>query len=231
MPATTTAFVQVGESLHHMMSLPFLPLEWSIPLGIGIIAWVLFMTLACSNSVNFTDGMDGLASGTMLICSIAFVVIAYLTSRVDACAYLNIFYVPGSQEVAIFSSAIAGACLGFLWFNAAPAKVFMGDTGSQALGGALAVIATCVKQEFLLPVVGFIFFLEGASVLLQVGSYRLRGGKRIFLCAPIHHHFQYKGWPETRIVVRFLDCCSGLRVNGYRHVEVTITFETTLRAY
>ena len=187
----------------HYLSIPLIPLESSLYLGGGIILWVIVMTFACSNSVNFTDGMDGLASGTMLIAAMAFVVIAYACSRFDVASALRIFYVPGAQEVAVFCAAICGACLGFLWFNAPPAEVFMGDTGSQALGGALAVIATSVKQEFLLPVVGFVFFIEGGSVLLQVASYRLRGGKRIFLCAPLHHHFQYKGWPETKIVLRF----------------------------
>ena len=187
----------------HSLSIPLVPLESSLNLGWGIIVWVIVMTFACSNSVNFTDGMDGLASGTMLISAMAFVIIAYACSRFDVASALHIFYVPGAQEVAVFCAAICGASLGFLWFNSAPAEVFMGDTGSQALGGSLAVIATSVKQEFLLPVVGFVFFIEGGSVLLQVASYRLRGGKRIFLCAPLHHHFQYKGWPETKIVLRF----------------------------
>lgn len=191
------------ETLRHALALPLVPAEAAIPLGIGIIIWVVVMTFACSNSVNFTDGMDGLASGTMLIAAMAFTVIAYLASRIDTAAYLHIFYVAGGQEVAVFCAAIGGACLGFLWFNAAPAEIFMGDTGSQALGGVLALVATAVKQEFLLLLVGFVFFLEGASVAIQVVSYRLRGGKRVFLCAPIHHHFQYLGWPETRIVLRF----------------------------
>ncbi|MFW5844809.1 MAG: phospho-N-acetylmuramoyl-pentapeptide-transferase [Planctomycetota bacterium] len=194
---------EFAQTLSAHITLPLIPVEAAIPLGFGLVVWVVVMTFACSNSVNFTDGLDGLAAGTMLIAVLAFMVIAYLTSRVDAAAYLRIFYVPGAQEVAVFCAAVAGACLGFLWFNAAPAEIFMGDTGSQALGGALAVIATCVKQEFLLLLVGFVFFLEGASVAIQVASYRLRGGKRVFLCAPIHHHFQYLGWPETRIVTRF----------------------------
>lgn len=191
-----------GDMMHYL-SIPMLPLEYSLYLGVGIVLWVVVMTFACSNSVNFTDGMDGLASGTMLIAAMAFVVIAYACSRIDAASYLRILYVPGAQEVAVFCAAICGACLGFLWFNAAPAEIFMGDTGSQALGGALAVVATSVKQEFLLPVVGFVFFIEGGSVFLQVAYFKLTGGKRIFLCAPLHHHFQYKGWPETKIVLRF----------------------------
>ena len=187
----------------HQLSFPFIPVEHVINLGIASIVWVVFVTSACANGVNFTDGMDGLASGTMLIAALAFMVIAYLTSRVDAADYLKVLYISGGQDVAIFCAAIAGACLGFLWFNCAPAEVFMGDTGSQALGGVLGLVALNTKQEFLILLVGFIFVIEAASVAIQVASYRLRGGKRVFLCAPIHHHFQYKGWPESKIVMRF----------------------------
>ena len=183
---------------------PFLPLEYALPVGfIGLIVWALVMTFACSNSVNFTDGMDGLAGGTMLIAMIAYMGIAYAASHFVASHYLGIFHVPGAQEVAVFCAAIAGACLGFLWYNAAPAQVFMGDTGSQALGGVLAMVSLTTKQEFLILLVGFVFFMEGASVALQVGYFKLTRGRRLFLCAPIHHHFQYKGWPETTIVFRF----------------------------
>lgn len=187
----------------HQLSFPFVPVEYALNLGLWSILWVVFVTSACANGVNFTDGMDGLAGGTMLIAALAFMVIAYLTSRVDAADYLKVLYISGGQEVAIFCAAIAGACLGFLWFNCAPAEVFMGDTGSQALGGALGLIALSTKQEFLILLVGFIFVIEAASVAIQIASYRLRGGKRVFLCAPIHHHFQYKGWPESKIVMRF----------------------------
>ena len=190
-------------TVQHALALPFLSLDWAWNIGVGVVVWTLFMTLACSNSVNFTDGMDGLAAGVMLIAVAAFMVMAYLASHFVAAHHLGIFMVLGAEEVAVFSAAIAGACLGFLWFNCHPAQVFMGDTGSQALGGALAMISICSKQEFPLLVVGFVFFLEGLSVALQVGYFKLSGGKRIFLCAPIHHHFQYKGWPETRIVQRF----------------------------
>lgn len=187
----------------HELAFPLLPLSWAINLGLWSILWTVLMTLSCANAVNFTDGMDGLASGTMLIAALAFMVIAYATSRVDTTEFLKVLYVPGGQEVAVFCAAVAGACLGFLWFNCAPAEVFMGDTGSQALGGFLGLAALNTKQEFLVLLVGFIFFIEAASVLLQVGSYRLRNKKRIFLCAPLHHHFQYKGWPEAKIVLRF----------------------------
>lgn len=187
----------------HQLNFPFVPVEYALNLGMWSVLWVVFVTSACANGVNFTDGMDGLAAGTMLIAALAFMVIAYLVSRVDAADYLKVLYISGGQEVAIFCAAIAGACLGFLWFNCAPAEVFMGDTGSQALGGALGLIALSTKQEFLILLVGFIFVVEAASVAIQIASYRLRGGKRVFLCAPIHHHFQYKGWPESKIVLRF----------------------------
>jgi len=187
----------------HQLAFPFVPVEYALNLGLWSVLWVVFVTSACANGVNFTDGMDGLAGGTMLIAALAFMVIAYLTSRVDAADYLKVLYISGGQEVAIFSAAIAGACLGFLWYNCAPAEVFMGDTGSQALGGALGLIALSIKQEFLILLVGFIFVVEAASVAIQIASFRLRGGKRVFLCAPIHHHFQYKGWPESKIVMRF----------------------------
>lgn len=192
-----------GQSVAGHVVIPLLPLEMAIPLGLGMVVWVMVMLFACSNAVNFTDGMDGLAAGTMLISVLAFMVIAYVSSHFIASFYLKIPYVLGNQEVAVFCAALAGACLGFLWFNCAPAEVFMGDTGSQGLGGALALVALTTKQEFLILIVGFVFFAEALSVLLQVVSYRLRGGKRIFLCAPIHHHFQYLGWAESKIVLRF----------------------------
>jgi phospho-N-acetylmuramoyl-pentapeptide-transferase len=187
----------------HQLSFPFVPVEYALNLGLWSVLWVVFVTSACANGVNFTDGMDGLAAGTMLIAALAFMVIAYLTSRVDAADYLKLLYISGGQEVAVFCAAVAGACLGFLWFNCAPAEVFMGDTGSQALGGVLGLVALSTKQEFLILLVGFIFVMEAASVAIQIASFRLRGGKRVFLCAPIHHHFQYKGWPESKIVLRF----------------------------
>jgi len=196
--------VVARETVHHFITVPFLPLDLALPVGaVGLVLWAVAMTFCCSNAVNFTDGMDGLAAGTMLIACLAFMVIAYLASHFVAAHYLGIYHVAGSQEVAVFCAALAGACLGFLWYNAAPAQIFMGDTGSQALGGALAMISLTCKQEFLILLVGFVFFLEGASVLLQVGYFKMSGGRRLLRCAPIHHHFQYHGWPETRIVFRF----------------------------
>ena len=187
----------------HQLAIPFVGIHHALDLGLFSVVWAMFVTTACANGVNFTDGMDGLAAGTMVIAGIAFALIAYLVGRVDAAQYLTAFYVPGGQDVAIACAAVAGACLGFLWFNCSPAEVFMGDTGSQALGGFLGLAALNTKQEFLVLVVGFIFVLEALSVALQIASFRLRGGKRIFLCAPIHHHFQMQGWSETKIVIRF----------------------------
>jgi phospho-N-acetylmuramoyl-pentapeptide-transferase len=186
----------------HQLSFPFVPVEYAINLGMWSVLWTVFVTVACANGVNFTDGMDGLASGVMLVAALAFMVIAYVTSRVDTADYLQVLYVSGGQETAVFGAAIAGACLGFLWFNCAPAEVFMGDTGSQALGGALGLMALSTKQEFLVVLVGFVFVVEAASVALQIASFRLFG-RRIFRCAPIHHHFQYAGWSESKIVLRF----------------------------
>jgi phospho-N-acetylmuramoyl-pentapeptide-transferase len=175
----------------------------AVGVGLGLVAWVAFVTTACANGVNFTDGMDGLAAGTVLIAALAFMVIAYVTSRVDTADYLKVLFVSGGQEGAVFCAAIAGACLGFLWFNCQPAEVFMGDTGSQALGGALGLVALNTKQEFLILLVGSVFVAEAASVAIQVFAFRCCGGRRVFRCAPLHHHFQYLGWPESKIVLRF----------------------------
>jgi len=192
----------------HQLAFPFVAVKYALTMGLWSVLWAVFVTTACANGVNFTDGMDGLAAGTVFIAALAFVVIAYATSRVDTADYLRVLFIPDGEEVAVFCAAIAGGCLGFLWFNCAPAEVFMGDTGSQALGGTLGLIALNTKQEFLILLVGFVFVMEAASVLIQKAvfkatKHRPGGGRRVFLCAPIHHHFQYKGWPESKIVLRF----------------------------
>ncbi|MEK7412523.1 MAG: phospho-N-acetylmuramoyl-pentapeptide-transferase [Planctomycetota bacterium] len=186
----------------HQLAFPFVSVIHAIDLNFWIVPWAAFVATSCANGVNFTDGMDGLASGTVFIAAIAFVIIAYLVSRVDSADYLQLLYVSGGQEVAVVCAAMAGACLGFLWFNCAPAEVFMGDTGSQALGGTLGLAALMTKQEFLLLLVGAVFVVEAASVVIQVISFRCFG-RRVFLCTPIHHHFQYLGWSESKIVLRF----------------------------
>jgi phospho-N-acetylmuramoyl-pentapeptide-transferase len=174
-------------------------------------AYVLFVSLVVSgssNAVNLTDGLDGLAAGLGAIAFITFGVFAYLIGRVDTSAYLGLLYLPGSGELAVFAAALAGGAVGFLWYNAPPAEVFMGDTGSLALGGALAVMAILLKAEFLLLIVGGVFVVEALSVMIQVGWFkftnrRLGVGRRVFLMAPIHHHFEKLGWAEPKVVIRF----------------------------
>jgi len=161
-----------------------------------------------SNAVNLTDGLDGLAAGLVAIAAATLGIFAYIAGRTDTSAYLGFFYLPGAGELSIFAVAVAGAALGFLWFNAHPAQVFMGDTGSLALGGALGVMAILLKAEFLLVIAGGVFVMETASVALQVGWFkytrrRYGEGRRIFRMAPIHHHFEQMGWPETKVVTRF----------------------------
>jgi phospho-N-acetylmuramoyl-pentapeptide-transferase len=153
--------------------------------------------------VNLTDGLDGLAIGLSGIAFVAFAGVAYVSGRTDFSRYLGITYLPGVGELTIYCAATLGAALGFLWFNSHPAEVFMGDTGSLALGGALGAIAVLTKKEFMLLILGGVFAAEALSVIMQVGYFRMTGGKRLFRMAPIHHHFELLGWPETKVVVRF----------------------------
>lgn len=162
-----------------------------------------FVITGASNATNLTDGLDGLAAGSLIMVAGALSVIAFVSNHLGIAGYLNILYVEGSGEIAIYLCAMIGACLGFLWYNGHPAQVFMGDTGSLTLGGIIGVSAVLLKREFLLGIVGGVFVAEALSVILQVVSYRYRNKKRIFLCAPLHHHFEYKGWPETKVVIRF----------------------------
>ncbi len=174
-------------------------------------AYVVFVSLVVSgtsNAVNLSDGLDGLAAGLGAIALLTFAVFAYLIGRVDTSAYLGLLYLPGSGELAVFASALAGGAVGFLWFNSHPAEVFMGDTGSLAIGGALAVLAILLKAEFLLLIVGAVFVAEALSVMLQVGWFkytriRTGEGRRLLLMAPLHHHFEKAGWEESKVVVRF----------------------------
>ncbi len=165
--------------------------------------FMIFVITGSSNAVNLTDGLDGLASGLVLMTSMVFALLAFVMNHVEISRYLNVTYLEHGGEIAIFLCAIMGACMGFLWYNGHPAQVFMGDTGSLMLGGCLGVSSILLRREFLLALVGFLFVLEALSVILQVASFRLRKGKRIFLCAPLHHHFEYQGLPETKIVIRF----------------------------
>ncbi len=171
-------------------------------LGIFYVPFAAFVIVATSNGVNLTDGLDGLAIGPVMIAAGTFLILAYAAGHLEISQYLAIKYVPGSGHLAIFCGALIGGGLGFLWFNASPAQLFMGDVGSLALGGALGTMAVLIRQEFLLPIVGGIFVIEVLSVMIQVTSFRITG-KRVFLMAPIHHHFEKLGWPEQKIVVRF----------------------------
>lgn len=164
---------------------------------------IVFVITGSSNAVNLTDGLDGLAAGCLLMVSLVLGLFGFLSNHIDLARYLNILYIEGSGEIAVYLFAMAGACLGFLWYNGYPAQVFMGDTGSLALGGLLGVAAILLRREFILAIAGAIFVAEALSVILQVLSYKYRNKKRIFLCAPLHHHFEYKGWPETKVVIRF----------------------------
>lgn len=172
-------------------------------LGWGYIVLCVFIIVGTANAVNLTDGLDGLATGPIIICFATYVFFAYFAGNVKVAQYLQIPYVSGTGELAVFCGALVGAALGFLWFNSYPAEIFMGDVGSLSLGGALGAVAVITKQEILLAIVGGIFVLETFSVIFQVGYFRLTGGKRIFRMAPIHHHFELKGWAEPKVIVRF----------------------------
>ena len=171
--------------------------------SIIIVGLIIFVISGFSNAVNLTDGLDGLATGCLLPVASSLALIAFVSNHGHIARYLNILYIEGSGEIAIYLSAVVGACLGFLWYNGHPAQVFMGDTGSLALGGVIGLSAVLLRREFLLLIIGAVFAVETLSVVLQVASYKLRNKKRIFLCAPLHHHFEYKGWPESKVVLRF----------------------------
>ncbi len=187
-------------SLH--LSLPFFK-KWFPYFGWFYLPWIMLILVGSSNSVNLADGLDGLAFGLTLISSSAFIVLCYVVGRADWSEFLNIVRVPGAAELTVFAGAMAGACLGFLWFNCHPAQIFMGDAGALSLGGTIGIIAILIKQEFLLFMVAGVFILEAISVLLQVSYFKLTGGKRIFKMAPLHHHFELIGWSEEKIVIRF----------------------------
>jgi len=169
---------------------------------VGFYAFIAFIIVGSSNAVNLTDGLDGLAIGLMIIASGAMTVLAYVTGHMKFAEYLDLARLPGASELTIFCASMTGASLGFLWYNAHPAEIFMGDVGSLALGGSLGVVAVLIKQEILLAFIGGVYVLEALSVILQVGSFKLRG-KRIFKMAPLHHHFEALGWQESKIITRF----------------------------
>jgi phospho-N-acetylmuramoyl-pentapeptide-transferase len=174
--------------------------------GLAFIPFILFVMLVItfsSNAVNLTDGLDGLAIGCTIIAAGALTVLTYVSGHVVFADYLELQRMPAVSELTVFCGAMVGASIGFLWYNAHPAEVFMGDVGSLALGGAIATVAVCIKQELLLPFIGGVFILEAVRITLQVGSYKLRGGKRIFRMAPLHHHFELGGWSESKVITRF----------------------------
>ena len=197
----TALLLHRGLSFHSDVFVPFLK-EVAIPLGYSYPLLAALIIIATSNAVNLTDGMDGLAIGCVLMTVLAYGAIAYAVSNANLARYLQIPFVSGAEEATVFCGALAGSCLGFLWYNCHPAEIFMGDVGSLALGGVVGLLAIIVKQEVSLILVGGIFVIEAASVVIQVASFRLRK-KRVFLMTPIHHHFELRGWPEGKIVVRF----------------------------
>ena len=182
--------------------IPYMPNTY-VELGVLYYVLAVLLFVGSSNAVNLTDGLDGLAAGTTIFCAITYAVFAYMAGNVKLAAYLLVPHVAGAGEIVIFLAGLIGACLGFLWYNSYPAQVFMGDTSSLFLGGVIGTVALCVKQELLLPIVGGVFVAETLSVILQMGSYKLRKGKRIFRMAPLHHHFELGGVPEPKVTVRF----------------------------
>ncbi len=194
-------FFPVVESARSSTTVPFFK-NYELELGLLYIPFVVFIITAMSNGSNLTDGLDGLLIGLSAIAAMAFGVIAYVTGRVDFSDYLNIIYIPEVGELMVFCAALLGASLGFLWYNAYPAQVFMGDTGALALGGAIGTVAVLVKKELLLVLICGIFLVESLSVIIQVAYFK-RTGKRVFRMAPLHHHFELAGWSEPKVVVRF----------------------------
>lgn len=184
------------------LAIPFF--KRAVPhLGLLYIPFATLVIVGASNAVNITDGLDGLAIGPVIIATVAYVVISYVTGHSKFAQYLNIIYIRGAGEVAVFCAAMIGAGFGFLWYNAYPAEVFMGDVGSLALGGLLGTAAVITKHELLLMLVGGLFVIEALSVILQVAYFKWTGGKRIFKMAPLHHHFEVKGWQEPKVIIRF----------------------------
>lgn len=196
------AFHQISPETFTQFTVPFMKgALFVMPVWLAYLYGAL-VVVGASNAVNLTDGKDGLCTGCMIFCALAYGVFAYVTGHRVFAEYLDVNYIAGASEVVVLTAALIGACIGFLWFNCHPAAMFMGDTGSLALGGVIGLIAVLVKQELLLVIVGGVFVMEIVSVMLQVASFKLTG-KRIFRCTPIHHHFEQGGWTETQIVTRF----------------------------
>ncbi|PIE56030.1 MAG: phospho-N-acetylmuramoyl-pentapeptide-transferase [Desulfobulbus propionicus] len=195
-------FLMVHPEYDGRLSLPFFK-NFRPDLGWWYVPFAIVVIVGASNAVNLTDGLDGLATGPVVITGAVYLIFSYVAGNAIVAQYLQIPYVQGAGEVTVFCGTLVGACLGFLWFNCYPAQIFMGDVGSLSLGGALGAVSIITKQELLLAIVGGIFVMEAVSVMIQVGYFRISGGKRIFLMAPFHHHFEKKGWGESTVVVRF----------------------------
>lgn len=199
--ATVGIMAALPEEIATGVAIPFFK-DLYVPLSFGFVIWALFVMIGASNAVNLTDGLDGLAIVPVAIAAGCFGLISYLVGNEVFSSYLQIPFVPGTGELAILCGALIGGAMGFLWFNAPPAQVFMGDTGSLAMGGVLGAIAVMTKHELVLAIVGGLFVLETLSVIIQVASFKLTG-KRVFAMAPLHHHFEKKGWSEPTVVIRF----------------------------
>ncbi len=199
-----TLFILIKYSNHEYLYNLYFPFfkNFILHLGLFFIPFGLFVIIGSSNAVNLTDGLDGLATVPIMLVALSFTLISYVVGNIIFAEYLQLQYIPNVGEVSIFCGSIVGSCLGFLWYNAPPAKIFMGDTGSLSLGGSLAAVAIIVKHEIVLSIIGGLFVLETVSVIIQVISFKLTG-KRVFMMAPIHHHFEKKGWAEATIVIRF----------------------------
>ena len=198
----TGTLVYVSPDFSTRITIPFFK-NISPDLGWGYVLFAALVIIGTSNAVNITDGLDGLAIGPFIIASATYMVFAYVAGNVKIANYLQINYVAGSGEISVFCGAMAGSGLGFLWFNSYPAQIFMGDVGSLSLGAAIGTVAVITKQEILLTLVGGLFVLETLSVIFQVGFFKLTNGRRIFRMAPLHHHFELKGWSEPKVIVRF----------------------------
>jgi phospho-N-acetylmuramoyl-pentapeptide-transferase len=196
-------YSHVADDFIGQLYVPFLKSPLLKDMGLLSLAFFSAIIVGSSNAVNLTDGLDGLATGCTITVALAYGLFCYAVGRQDFSSYLNIPHHAMTGELTIVCAALVGASLGFLWYNCHPARVFMGDTSSLAIGGLLGTIAICCKQELTLIIVGFVFVMEALSVMLQVASFKLRGGKRIFRMSPIHHHFELGGWPETTVVARF----------------------------
>ena len=199
--ASIALYIMIFTPIPTQLSIPFLK-DFAFNLGAFYILFVILVLASSSNAVNLTDGLDGLAIGCTIIAAISYSILSYITGNVKFSDYLNVFYLPGAGELSVFCAAMVGAGLGFLWFNSYPATVFMGDTGSLAIGGGIGVVAIFIKKELLLFLVGGIFVIEALSVVLQVVWFKSTK-KRLFLMSPIHHHFQLLGWSENKITIRF----------------------------